>query len=104
MSGGGQEDDVLSFVYLVKEPPRADSVSPRGGGVVFEFFYVRAEVGAKAKLGINVLAEFFGYSLLSGAGDGREVPGERVRLEDSILTQRIAPFAAGRRRNRPSGV
>ncbi len=104
MSSSGQEYDVLFFVYLVKEPPRADSVTPCGRGVIFEFLDVRAEVGVKAELGINVFAEFFGYSFLSGASDGRKVFGELVRLKDAILTQRIAPCAGARRRSRFSGV
>jgi hypothetical protein len=41
---------------------------------------------------------------LSGAGDGREVFGERFRFEDAVLIQRIAPFAGGRRPSRPSYV
>ena len=99
MGCGGQEYDVLFFVYLVEEPPCDDAVSPRRRGIVFEFLDIRAEVWAEAKLGINVFAEFFGYAFLPGASDGRKVFGELVCLEDAILTQRTAPFAGGRRQN-----
>ncbi len=104
MCSGCHEDDVFFFVYFVEEPPCADSVSPRGGGVIFEFLDIWAEVRAEAELGIYVLAKFLCYPFLPGAGDGREVLGELVRLKDSILTQRTAPFGSGRRPSRPSYI
>lgn len=82
--GHRHENDPLLFINLVKQPPIAYAVAPRGWIPAFQTLDVGTEVRVFAKYGIDMLAQLGCQPPCGHGSKSREITQALPGLEDSI--------------------
>ena len=86
-------DKALFLVDFVEKAVTADSISPRGRLVVFEFFDVFSEMGIVSELRIDVIPELLSDSFALPLEILRQIQKELIGLKYPEITQPFFLFS-----------